>query len=44
MRLPAPLPTGLAPLHPGTHARLDHSDLSAVLYLQGYRETELVLD
>ena len=24
-------------------ARLDHSDLSAVLYLQGYRETELVL-
>jgi phosphoserine phosphatase len=25
-------------------ARLDHSDLSAVLYLQGYRETELVLD
>jgi len=26
------------------HARLDHGDLSAVLYLQGYRETELVLD
>ncbi|MFM9864683.1 MAG: phosphoserine phosphatase SerB [Micropepsaceae bacterium] len=26
------------------HARLDHSDLSAALYLQGYRETELVLD
>jgi phosphoserine phosphatase len=26
------------------HARLDHSDLSAVLYLQGYRETELALD
>ena len=25
------------------HARLDHSDLSAALYLQGYRETELVL-
>ena len=25
-------------------ARLDHSDLSAVLYLQGFRETELVLD
>ena len=25
-------------------ARLDHSDLSAALYLQGYRETELVLD
>lgn len=24
-------------------ARLDHSDLSAALYLQGYRETELVL-
>ena len=26
------------------HARLDHSDLSAALYLQGFRETELVLD
>jgi phosphoserine phosphatase len=26
------------------HARLDHSDLTAALYLQGYRETELVLD
>jgi phosphoserine phosphatase len=26
------------------HARLDHSDLTAVLYLQGYRETELVMD
>jgi phosphoserine phosphatase len=26
------------------HSRLDHSDLSAALYLQGYRETELVLD
>ena len=26
------------------HARLDHSDLSAALYLQGYRDTELVLD
>lgn len=25
------------------HARLDHSDLSAALYLQGYRETELLL-
>ena len=25
-------------------ARLDHSDLSAALYLQGFRETELVLD
>ncbi len=25
------------------HARLDHSDLSAALYLQGYRETELIL-
>jgi len=25
------------------HARLDHSDLSAALYLQGYRETDLVL-
>jgi phosphoserine phosphatase len=25
------------------HARLDHSDLSAALYLQGYRETELAL-
>lgn len=25
------------------HARLDHSDLSAALYLQGYKETELVL-
>ena len=25
------------------HARLNHSDLSAALYLQGYRETELVL-
>jgi phosphoserine phosphatase len=25
------------------HARLDHSDLSAALYLQGYRDTELVL-
>ena len=25
------------------HARLDHSDLSAALYLQGYRETELTL-
>jgi phosphoserine phosphatase len=25
-------------------ARLDHSDLTAALYLQGYRETELVLD
>jgi len=25
-------------------ARLDHSDLSAALYLQGYRETELVLN
>jgi phosphoserine phosphatase len=26
------------------HARLDHSDLSAALYLQGYRETDLVMD
>jgi phosphoserine phosphatase len=26
------------------HARLDHSDLSAALYLQGFRDTELVLD
>ena len=26
------------------HARLDHSDLSAALYLQGYRDTELALD
>ena len=26
------------------HARFDHSDLSAALYLQGYRETELVLN
>ncbi|MEQ1867933.1 MAG: phosphoserine phosphatase SerB [Micropepsaceae bacterium] len=26
------------------HARLDHSDLTAALYLQGYRETELVMD
>jgi phosphoserine phosphatase len=26
------------------NARLDHSDLSAALYLQGFRETELVLD
>ena len=25
------------------HARLDHADLSAALYLQGYAETELVL-
>jgi len=25
-------------------ARLDHSDLTAVLYLQGFRETELVMD
>jgi phosphoserine phosphatase len=25
------------------HARLDHADLSAALYLQGYKETELVL-
>ena len=25
------------------HARLDHSDLSAALYLQGYRETELTM-
>jgi len=25
-------------------AQLDHSDLTAALYLQGYRETELVLD
>jgi phosphoserine phosphatase len=25
------------------HARLDHSDLTAALYLQGYRETELVI-
>ena len=25
------------------HARLDHSVLRAALYLQGYRETELVL-
>ena len=25
------------------HARLDHADLSAALYLQGYNETELVL-
>jgi phosphoserine phosphatase len=25
-------------------ARLDHSDLSAALYLQGYRETDLVMD
>lgn len=25
-------------------ARLDHSDLTAALYLQGYRETDLVLD
>jgi phosphoserine phosphatase len=25
------------------HARLDHSDLSAALYLQGYRDTELML-
>jgi len=26
------------------HARLDHSDLTAALYLQGYRETDLVMD
>jgi len=26
------------------HARFDHSDLSAALYLQGFRETDLVLD
>ncbi|MEQ1752864.1 MAG: phosphoserine phosphatase SerB [Micropepsaceae bacterium] len=25
------------------HARLDHADLSAALYLQGYKETELVI-
>ena len=28
----------------GAAARLDHSDLSAALYLQGYRETDLVMD
>ena len=26
------------------HARLDHSDLSAALYLQGFRDTDLTLD
>lgn len=26
------------------HARLDHSDLTAALYLQGFRETDLVMD
>lgn len=26
------------------HARLDHSDLTAALYLQGFRDTELVMD
>lgn len=26
------------------HARLDHSDLSAALYLQGFRETDLAMD
>lgn len=26
------------------HARIDHSDLTAALYLQGYRETDLVMD
>ena len=25
-------------------ARLDHSDLSAALYLQGFRDTDLVMD
>jgi phosphoserine phosphatase len=25
-------------------ARLDHSDLTAALYLQGFRETDLVMD
>jgi phosphoserine phosphatase len=26
------------------HARLDHSDLTAALYLQGFRETDLALN
>jgi hypothetical protein len=38
------LPTRQSRSSPRRHARLDHSDLTAALYLQGFRETELVMD